>query len=114
MDNVIAGINEGELNALSIEVLDYRDRISEIFEKIDARIDRLRAVYQGPPCDRIVNYYNAIRPTFAIIKDNLRSYSDDLTTLIDKMSENEKYLALLFDDLSGQIEQKNQNNTFKL
>jgi hypothetical protein len=34
--------------------------------------------------------------------------------LIDKMSENEKYLASLFDELSGQIEQKNQNNTFIL
>ena len=45
--NVVAGINEDELSALSLEILDYSDRISEIFDKMDSCMDKLPNYYQG-------------------------------------------------------------------
>ena len=114
MERVISGINEGELNALSMEVLNHRDNISEIFEKVDACIDRLQAVYRGQPCNGIIGYYNQIKPSFATTKENIRSYSDDLLMLIEKIKENADYLSGLFDDLTNRVKHEIKYNEFTI
>lgn len=96
MDDVIAGINEDELGNLSLEVIDYADRISEIFDRIDTCMERLPLHYEGTPCTEIMNFYNKLTPFYGIIKNNILSYSDDFIELIRKMQDNDKYLAKLF------------------
>lgn len=96
MKDVVAGINEDELSNLSLEVLDYADRISEIFDKIDAFMDRLPSYYQGESCSALINYYKELTPYYSIIKNNIVSYSDDFIELIRKMQDNDKYLVTLF------------------
>ena len=96
MKDVVAGINEDELSNLSLEVIDYADRISEIFDKIDACMDKLPTHYQGETCSSIINFYNELTPYYSIIKDNIISYSDDFIELIKKMQDNDKYLVSLF------------------
>lgn len=113
MEEVIAGINDEELNSLSLEVLDRADMISEIFDKIDACMERLPACYQGEPCKRLLERYGALKSSYPIIKGNIVSYSDDFITLINKMHENDKYLSGLFqgytNDISSQIKTDNFN-----
>ena len=96
MKDVAAGINEDELSSLSLEVIDYADRISEIFDKIDSCMEKLPMHYQGQPCSELVNFYNELTPFYSIIKDNIISYSDDFIELIKKMQDNDKYLVTLF------------------
>lgn len=93
MDDLLLGINEDDLSSLSLEVLDYADRIAEIFDRIDACMDKLPIYYQGEPCDIIMNKYKELTPYYETIKDNIRSYSDDFIALIRHMQDNDKKFA---------------------
>lgn len=114
MIDAVAGINEEELNSLSLEIIDRKDRISEILEKINACMGRLEDCYQGPPYDKIMQYYEELSSSFPTIKDNIKSYSDDLQTLITKMHENDQYLAGLFQDLTDDVVRQTNSNNFTL
>ena len=41
MDEVVGGIRETDLGTLSFEILDYADRIMDIFLKIDNKMENL-------------------------------------------------------------------------
>ena len=114
MIDAVAGINEEELNSLSLEIIDRKDRISEILEKINACMGRLEDYYQGPPYDKIMQYYEELSSSFSTIKENIKSYSDDLQTLITKMHENDRYLAGLFQDLTDDVVRQTNSNNFTL
>lgn len=96
MNDFVTGINEEELSSLTIEILDYADRISDIFDRLDFCISKLPMHYQGSSCTEIINYYRGLEENYLIIKNNVISYSDDLTTLIKKVHENDKYISSLF------------------
>lgn len=106
MKDIVAGINEDELSNLSLEILDYVDRISSIFDKIDLCMEKLPNHYQGEPSDAIIRYYNELTPYYGVIKDNLRSYSDDFMELIKKMQDNDKYLVTLFQNYTDETRNK--------
>jgi|GEM_PF-1704035 hypothetical protein len=103
MDNTVTGIHEDNLNALSIEVLDRTDRISEIFQKIDSCMERLTSAYQGSPCDQLTVRYEGIKSKYPLVKENIRGYATDFTTLVAKVKENDKYLAQLFRNASENL-----------
>ena len=109
MDSVVMGINEEELSSLALEISDYSDRVSEIFDKIDVQMERLSNNYQGPSATTIINYYKNLVPNFERIKNNINSYSEDLIALIKKMQENEKYLISLFQDAIEEISTKKKS-----
>ena len=100
-------INEELVLTLSASILNHRDKITEIFEKVDACMQRLELCCQGPPCVRLVEYHNAMKPSCRNIKDNLKGYSDDLLTLIDKSHEAsdifDKMILSMTDDVEHQI-----------
>ncbi len=114
MKEVIAGIEEGELGALSLEVMDYASRISDIFDRIDACMDKLPSCYQGPPCRKIMDRYRAIQASYPMVKENITSYSDDFITLIKKMRENDKYLAGLYQGLTNDTNAQIRTENFSL
>ena len=96
MEDFVTGIKEDELSNLSIEILDYSDRISEIFDKLDSCIEKLPTYYQDQACTKLINYYRELAEYYPVIKRNINSYSDDLVSLIKKMRENDKYISSLF------------------
>lgn len=104
--DVVSGINEDELSLLSLEILDYSDRISEIFDRIDSCMERLPNYYQGLPCEKLMQYYKELTTYYPIIKDNIVSYSDDLIALIKKMKENDKFLTTLFQNYTDDTKNK--------
>ncbi|MCR4753024.1 MAG: hypothetical protein K5837_01220 [Candidatus Saccharibacteria bacterium] len=114
MNNVIAGIKDSELNDLSLEVIKYRDRISDLFEKVDACMERLQSCYVGEPSRRIANYAENLHISFSTAKDNIKSYADDFTTLISKMHENDQYLSSLLLESTEEQQTKNNNNDFSV
>lgn len=106
MKDAIAGIREEDLRSLCLEILDYTDRISEIFDKLDANMDKLPEYYQGDSCTSIQSYYKDLSSNYLTIKDNLISYSDDLICLIQKMKENDKSLSKLFINYTTDVKSK--------
>lgn len=106
MKDFVTGIKEDELSSLIIEILDYSDRISEIFDKLDACISKLPKHYQDLSCTKLINYYRGLAENYSIIKKNIISYSDDLTTLIKKVRENDKYIASLFQNYTEDTKNK--------
>ncbi len=106
MKDIVAAINEDDLTSLSLEILDYADRISEIFDKIDSCMEKLPNNYQGQSCTEIINYYKELAAFYPIVKENIRSYSDDFITLIKKMESNDKYLVTLFQNYTDETIKK--------
>ena len=77
-------------------MLDYKERVSRIFDRIDSVMNRLESCFQGPPCNKIMERYQAVQAAYPVAEGNLVSYSDDFITLINRMRENDKYLSGLF------------------
>lgn len=106
MNDIILGVKEYELSNLSLEILDYSDRISAILDKIDAKMDDLSEHYQGDSYKELMNYYSELRSSYSAIKNNIVSYSDDLAALLIKIKENDKTLASLFDEFTVDVKQQ--------
>ena len=109
MKDVLVGINEDELSNLSLEIIDYADKISEIFDRITECVDRVRGQYDGEPVGKIINNYQNLAEYCPVIKDNIISYSDDLIALIKKMHENDKSLVTLFQEYTDEAINKKKS-----
>ena len=94
---VVDGINEPELKSLSMEILDYLERIVEIFDQIEIEIDSLPESYKSVSYDKFLSFYNDFKRNYIVVKNNINSYSEELITLISRMHENEGYLINMFE-----------------
>lgn len=94
--DAVEGINESDLDELCMQILDYADDASEIFQKIDLAIEPLPEYYKSDSCDEIMRRYQEFRKSYSIIKGNIASYSDELIALKRKMAEDGSYLTKLF------------------
>ena len=107
--NIIAGIKEDELNSLALEILDYSDKISEIFNKFDTKVEMLSEYYKTSAYKEFVYKYNLFRKNYTLVTNNIISYSDDLIALVHKMRENENFLTNLFIDYTEEAKTKLKN-----
>jgi uncharacterized coiled-coil DUF342 family protein len=98
--DVLLGIHETKLQELSIEVLDYKDKISELFDKLDACMERLPNCYRGKPSEKLVEKYDEIKLNFPNVKASIKNCADDLSFLVLKMQENDKNWATIFQQSS--------------
>ncbi len=98
--DVLLGIHETKLQELSIEVLDYKDKISELFDKLDACMERLPNCYRGKPSEKLVEKYDEIKLNFPNVKASIKNCADDLSFLVLKMQENDKNWATVFQQSS--------------
>ena len=109
MGNIIEAIREDDLSSTTIELLDKVDNISVLFDKLDSCVEKLPNYYQGEPAKEILNKYKELSSNYSVILDNLRTYPDDLTALIRKMSEIDKDLSNIFVRSTEEIESKLRN-----
>lgn len=111
MEDAKVWINEDDLGSLSLEILDYVDRISEIFDKLNDCVSKLPNSYQGESCRDFMRKYQEVSAYFPIIKSNITTYSDDLISLINKLRENDKYLVTLFQAFTDETINKTKSIT---
>jgi len=97
MDNVVEAIREDDLSSTTIELLDKVDDISVLFDKLDSCIEKLPNYFQGEPSKELMQKYSELSSNYSVILDNLRTYPDDLTALIRKMSETDRLLSSDFE-----------------
>lgn len=119
MPDLEIAMNEENLAELSFEVEDYVDRISEIFEKYNIAISKLSINYKSEACQKILNYYEEIKKTFPIVKNNIKKYAEDYRNVIRILkSEDKKYALRLENEATTtvakakEIEVENTKSTF--
>lgn len=93
----LGGIKEEELSSLSMEVLDYSERIAEIFGKIDTKFQLIDEYYESPSYVKFKEAYSSFRLNYQVVKNNIVSYSDDLIRLISKMKEGLDEVIVIMD-----------------
>lgn len=96
-DNIIGAIREEELGNLSMEVLDYAERIALLFERIDEKFNSVAEFYDSESYVKLMESYNEFRANYTIVKSNIESYSDDFIRLISKMHEGMDEVSLMFE-----------------
>lgn len=104
--DIMSGINEDELGSLALEILDYVDRISDLFSKIDSEVAKLPSSYKGRASTEFIGMYNDFSQNYHVIKGNLKSYSDDLIELIRKTKENDRLVSNILDSKTEDNEAK--------
>ncbi len=109
----IGGIEENEVHLLSMEILKYSDKISEIFDAVDTKIDELSVYYKSTSFDEFQKSYNDFRKNYSIIKSNVISYSDDLLRLITKMHEGLDEVAGMYEKYAEDKKSKAKNVEYK-
>ena len=109
MDDTVLAIRESDVGTLSFEILDYSDRISEIFSKIDICMDNLSKCYEGESCTALKAYYKDLSSNYDVIKSNIISYSDDLIALVRMMNDTDKKIANLFEEFSADAKKETES-----
>ena len=114
--NVYSFIDEIELSKLIVEIINTADNINGVLSRYDDNFSKLKNSYEGKPYNDLNEFYNTyVRPNFLIIKKNIVSYSDDLSSLIRKMHENNQDLTKLFNQYTTELVsiKKNQVDNLK-
>lgn len=110
MTDVVAGIKEEELRALSVEILRYYDDISDLFNEIDKYMDLLSNCYRSPSCKKISAKYQKVSSQYANVKSNLKNYAKDLQAVVTTLKSGEKKLTFLFDMYTSDTKQAIKSN----
>ncbi len=93
-------INENDLAALSFEVEDYVDRISNLFEQYDLKINKISSNYRSDAARRLVDQYNELKKSFSVVKKNIKTYSMDYRELIKILKATDRKFAGIVDSMA--------------
>ena len=66
----------------------------------------LNQYYKGSCYDDLLNYYEQFRQNYAVIKENIVSYSDDLIAAIKHMNEIDINFAKIYSNLEDETKEK--------
>ena len=90
MENNIIGIKEDELKKLILEIYDCRDKISKILETAELLVDDTKNYYKSDDGDLFRKKFALFVNNFDILLKNIKSYGDDLETIIYAFKLNNK------------------------
>lgn len=100
MQEVLLGVKEGDLSTFAMDVLTVADDISDIFSKIDSKIESLKNCFDGQKCQNVISAYADLRSNYSAVKDSIISYSDDLIALINKVRSGDNHIAFLINQIT--------------
>lgn len=106
-DNGFA-INEEELSELAIDIIDFNDEIAELFSSIDGKMSELKSYFDCSKYYTLLNSYNEFKKNYAVVKQNILTYSDDLIAVINKYKSGDKDVSLV---VAGDCEDVKQKAT---
>lgn len=99
-------INESTMQDLIMEIYDYSDRLSEIFDKMDACIDEIPLYYKAKSSTNLVKYYKDLMKNRSTLINNVKSYATDFTKLLEHLSSTDKYLSSIMQTYIDEIKAK--------
>ena len=97
------------LGELSIDILDYADRIMELFLEIDTQFASLENYYEGTAFEKLKIKIREISNNYEKIRGNIISYSDDLIMITKKVKEDSNYISTLINELTETIKAQSKN-----
>lgn len=103
---IASAINEEDLDNFILSIMDAADDISTIFEKIDNEVSRLSEYLKSEALKNILNEYNEIKSNYAIIHDNILTYSDDLIDVKNNMKNGIKNITLKVNIFTEELQDK--------
>ena len=101
-------INEEELSELAIDIIDFNDEIAELFSSIDGKMSELKSYFDCSKYYTLLNSYNEFKKNYAVVKQNILTYSDDLIAVINKYKSGDKDVSLV---VAGDCEDVKQKAT---
>ena len=95
------GINETGLKKISLEIINYAERVKKGFNEIEDVFDSSLVTFQGTEKIFLKKYFEDIKTNFSTVYKNILTYSTDMNYIILKYRN--------LDDKSYNIVKKHQN-----
>lgn len=105
-EDVELAINEEDLSTLAMDILTISEDVTDIFSKIDAKMDSLKNCYESDEYSALITKYRDFKKNYSIVKDNIVSYSDDLIAVINKVRTGDRTIAFLIDSITEDTKDK--------
>ncbi len=105
-EDVELAINEEDLSTLAMDILTISEDVTDIFSKIDAKMDSLKNCYESDEYSALMTKYRDFKKNYSIVKDNIVSYSDDLIAVINKVRTGDRTIAFLIDSITEDTKDK--------
>ena len=101
--SAVLAMDDDELSQLVIDLIDYGDSVSEIFSKIDSKMQNLGNYYVGNSYNEFMKAYREFRKNYPIVKNTIVSYSDDLIALMNKVHAGDHQIAFAIENITDAI-----------
>lgn len=105
-EDVELAIREDDLADLAMEILTISEDVTDIFSKVDSKMDSLKSCYEADEYSSLMAKYREFKKNYTVVKDNIVSYSDDLISVINKVRAGDKSIAFLIDSITEDTKDK--------
>ncbi len=105
-EDVELAIREDDLADLAMEILTISEDVTDIFSKVDSKMDSLKNCYEADEYNSLMAKYREFKKNYTVVKDNIVSYSDDLISVINKVRAGDKSIAFLIDSITEDTKDK--------
>ncbi len=107
MNDRIIGINEPAMSDLILNIVDSADRIQDIFNQIHDKLATFESIYKSDSSGVAFQSKVAdLEKSFPIIKQNILSYSEDLTFAMQHINEMVMIAARRYEAAANDVRKK--------
>lgn len=99
-ENIVLGINEGNLSQFAMDIVSLNDTISELFTSIDNKMCELKSVFDCNSYEKLFASYDSFKKNYSVVKKNISSYSNDLIGVVNKVKSGDKHIVFLINEIT--------------
>ena len=99
-------IKEDDLSDFAMDLLTTSENVSDLFSSVDLKMQTLKNYFDGSKYDSLMASYREFRKNYAVVKNNIVSYSDDLIAVINKVRAGDQKIASLISQITEDTKQK--------
>lgn len=104
MDGMVLAIDENGLAGLISEIRNSKKTLEDYSNQFSGKITKIDDAYKSDTSPELIEYLRGIQRNFNTIQNNLSLYADDLECLIQRMKENDDYMASILNDAKDRVD----------
>lgn len=104
MDGMVLAIDENGLAGLISEIRNSKKTLEDYSNQFSGKITKIDDAYKSDTSPELIEYLRGIQRNFNTIQNNLSLYADDLECLIQRMKENDNYMASILNDAKDRVD----------
>lgn len=104
MDGMVLAIDENGLAGLISEIRNSKKTLEDYSNQFSEKITKIDDAYKSDTSPELIEYLRGIQRNFNTIQNNLSLYADDLECLIQRMKENDNYMASILNDAKDRVD----------